>query len=226
MKTPYSIVDLPTAVSQLDKDEPVFMDTETRGLYGEVRLLQLYQPHLSHVLMIENPDVFLLMGMFKTMHCVYHNAHYDITVYQQQSETRDVPDKLDCTFLLARLAYPEKEKFSLDAVMEYALGFDPYARQHLDKAKLQKTNWDVMQLTDEQLVYAATDVYYMPQVWECVKHKLDDIGYQLDISVLRKCLDFQWNGLPVDEQRLFDIYADNIKVIDGYDVPVNVNSWK
>lgn len=227
MKTPYRLEkSLVVAFLQVNVDEPVFLDTETCGLYGKVRLLQMYQAGWPEVIMVEWPNVFELMAKLRLVHNVYHNAHYDVTVLQQTSDTREVPPKLDDTFLLARLAFPLEEKFSLDAVMKYCLGYDPYERQSLDKQKLQKTKWDVLVLSEDQLLYAATDVYYMPHVWEAVKDKRETPSYKLDMHVLRRCLDFQWNGMPVDKDRLFETYEHNEHKIQDYDVPINVNSWQ
>lgn len=227
MKTPYKVYStLVDAFEMIRGDEPVFLDTETCGFYGKVRLLQMYQPHLDHVVLVEWPSLFEMMAMLGGFHNVYHNAHYDVTTMQEQSETRWVPKALDDTFLLARLAFPQKEKFDLESVMTYAVGYDPYDRQGLDKKKLQKSKWDVLSLSEEQYLYAATDVYYMPQVWEAVNCMLDDPSYRLDMLVLHRCLDFQWNGMPVDKHKLFDLYETNEAKIKEVNVPINVNSWQ
>jgi len=227
MKTPYKVYStLVDAFENVNKDEPLFLDTETCGLYGKVRLLQMYQPHLPHVVLVEWPSLFEMMAILQSYNNVYHNAHYDITTIQQNSGTRNIPDLVNDTLFLARLAFPAEEAFSLDAVMTYALKYDPYERQMLDKKKLQKSKWDALKLSEEQLLYAATDVFYMPAIWEAVKHKIDDPSYKLDILTLRRCLDFQWNGMPVDKQRLFDLYESNEAKIKEVNVPINVNSWQ
>lgn len=227
MNTPYKVYStLADAFAQLRHPDPLFTDTETCGFYGKVRLLQMYQPHLDHVVLVEWPNLFEAMAGLSFYHNVYHNAHYDVTTLQQQSKTRWVPKRLDDTFLLGRLAFPDKDKFSLDEMMTYAMGYDPYSRQGLDKKKLQKAKWDVVKLPEEQYLYAATDVYYMPQVWEAVKSALGDPSYKLDMFVLRRCLDFQWNGMPVDKQRLFTLYESNEAEIKRLNVPINVNSWQ
>lgn len=227
MKTPFKIYTLLSdAVYMLDPGVPLFLDTETCGFYGKVRLLQMYQPHLDHVILVEWPSIYELITMLSKFHNVYHNSHYDVTTFQEQSETRWTPKNLDDTFLLARLAFPAKEKFDLESVMSYVLGYDPYDRQGLDKKKLQKSKWDAHVLTEDQLLYAATDVFYMPQVWNVVVEYLDDPSYKLDMLTLRYCLDFQWNGMPVDNERLFKLYEENQAKIDEYAVPINVNSWQ
>lgn len=227
MKTPYRIYPtLVDAVAVLDKAAPLFLDTETCGFYQKVRLLQMYQPHLDHVVLVEWPNHYETIATLGEFHNAYHNAHYDVTTLQEQTETRWFPDKLDDTFLLARLAFPAKEKFALDDVMGYVLGYDPYDRQNLDKKKLQKSKWDVQVLTEDQLLYAATDVYYMPDIWNVVSQHIEEPSYKLDMLTLRYCLDFQWNGMPVDNERLFKLYEGNLEKIKEYNVPINVNSWQ
>jgi DNA polymerase I-like protein with 3'-5' exonuclease and polymerase domains len=121
---------------------------------------------------------------------------------------------------------PDKNAFALDDVFEYVLGYDPYARQGLNKAVLQKSDWSKSKLTEDQLVYAATDVYFMPQVWDKVKHAVDTDSYKLDIHALNACLDFQWNGMPVLQNRLMALYEANKLEISKLNVPINVNSYQ
>lgn len=227
MAVPYKLYKtLEDAELMLDSSEPLHSDTETCGFYGEIRLIQLYQEHLDHVIMVEWPNAFSLMLMLGRFDTKWHNAHYDITTVQQQTSTRWVPEKFDDTFLLGRLVFPHKEKFSLDEMFQYVLGHCPYTRQGLDKKILQKSDWSKAVLTKDQLLYAATDVYYMPAVWNFCKKKLDDQSYVLDKSTLITCLDFQWNGMPTSDEAIEARFAANLKRIEELAVPVNVNSWK
>ena len=225
MNTPYKLYpSLEDAELVLRKDEPLFSDTETDGFYGKVKLMQMYQPHLDHVVLVEEPNEFMLSLMLGRFHSVWHNSHYDITTVQQQTSTRWIPEKFDDTFYLGRLAFPHKEKFSLDEIFQYVLGHCPYTRQGLDKKVLQKSKWRG-KLTEKQYVYAATDVYYMPQVWEAVKKYLDDISYQLDMFTVRYCLDFQWNGMPTSDEAIEAQLLSNNARIEEIGVPINVNSY-
>jgi len=226
MNVPYRITDLVSAMAELDNSQPVFADTETCGLYGKIRLLQLYQEQLNEVILVEWPNVFELMAELNKVNSIWHNSHYDITTAQQTSGTRWVPPEFEDTLYLARLAFPEKEKFSLDEVMQYSLGYDPYTKQGLDKKKLQKTDWSKPVLTDEQLLYAATDVYYMPAVWNNVSQELLSPSYKLDKLTLRRCFDFQWNGMPVDQDKLVALHDKTAEEIASYAMPININSWQ
>ncbi len=231
MQVPYQVYqDLQQAFELLDYSTPLFADTETCGFYQKVRLLQVYQPHLDHVLLIEWPDELLMAAMLDKFKSVWHNAHYDITTVQQQTETRWAPKQFEDTFLLARLHFYLKEKFSLDETFQYVLGYCPYGRQNLDKKKLQKSNWDTPKLSQDQLAYAATDVYFMPQLWDEVSYKIEDISYKLDLHALRYALDFQWNGMPTSPQNLHDRWEVNeaalAKVRSHLPADFNANSWQ
>lgn len=226
MKTPYKIYPIAEAFALFRSDEPLFTDCETMGLYGQVRLLQAYQPHLDHVVMVDTPDPMLLAMHLDKFNTVWHNAHYDLTTIQQQTDTRRIPTAFEDTFLLGRLHFADKEKFSLDQTFEYVLGYCPYTRQNLDKKSLQKSDWSKLTLTEDQRLYAATDVFYMPQLWEAVKARVEDTSYKLDMLTLRYCLDFQWNGMPLNKDKLYFRHQDNEQIIRQINLPINANSYK
>lgn len=224
---PLQIVEgLDEAFDLFDPAFPLAMDTETIGLYGKVRTIQFYQKHLSHVVMVENPDLWQLVGHLIHYKFVGHNIHYDLTTVQTGLQYPWIPSNFEDTFLLARLAIPQCPEFSLDAVMEFVLGYDPYKKQGLNKATLQKSNWAAPSLTQAQLQYAATDVFYLLDVYDAVKSAETTTSYQLDMLTLKYCLDIQWNGLPIDKVRLADkVHSLEAQVAD-YNVPINVNSWQ
>lgn len=210
----------------VDSNLPLFCDTETCGLYGKIRLFQLYQEGWPDVLLVEWPNAVQLAAFLAQYYTGWHNAHYDITTIQQQTGTRFVPDEFDDTFLLARLALPQYETYSLDDVMTYVLGNDPYLEASLDKKTLQKSDWSKTKLTEDQLLYAAIDVYYMPEIWSVVKAAKLTPSYVLDKSSLRSALDFQWNGLPVDQDRLNSEYTRISSELANIPIPINANSWQ
>lgn len=208
----------------VDAELPLFCDTETEGFYGKIRLFQCYQKGWDAVLMVERPNALHLAGFLASKHSVWHNSHYDITTIQQQTGSRFVPTRFNDTFLASRLAQPEFDTYSLDAVMTRVLGYDPY--DEFDKKALQKSDWSKFELTDEQLCYAATDVQHMPEVWDAVKHVITDTSYQLDMLTVRHCLDFQWNGMAVDNTKLEAKYIETEKALAAIHMPINANSWQ
>lgn len=227
MNTPYLVVTLEEIVTAINPAKPVFIDTETAGFYGEVCLLQVMQEGWDNVLLAHKPGAFEIIIMMGELNMVAHNCHYDFTTLQEQSGmTQWIPKNFEDTFLLARLSLPQYEKFSLDETFKYVLGYDPYERQGLNKKVLQKSKWDSPYLTKDQYRYAATDVYYMPALYNAVQESLQDFNYLLDKHTVRHCLNFQHNGMPVDEEKRATREALNKEEVTQIAAPINVNSWQ
>ena len=222
---PYRFATLQDVAAAVSKDEPLCVDFETIGLYGQVRLAQFYQSHWPEVLLVQRPAVFDLQVLLANNFAA-HNAHYEITVCQANGVQSWVPQLFEDTFLLARLALPALESYSFDVVLEQCIGYDPYDQAGLDKAALQKSNWAAPVLTNDQLLYAAMDVYYMPDVLKVVQSAIDEPSYKLDKYSLQDCVKFQWHGMPLSQERINKKYAENLELIEKAAVPINVNSWQ
>lgn len=209
----------------LDPALPLFLDLETDGLYGPIMLAQMHQTHIDFVILVERPDAFTLALILNGYNLIAHNCSYEISTIQAQSATKWVPPYFDDIFFLARLVYYKQNSFSLDNVMRYALGFDPYLRAGIDKSKMQKSDWKGV-LSLDQLHYACIDVWYLPQVYEQIKHAKDDYSYKLDIETLKHCANFQTNGMPVIRDKVNNTLSGNLKIISDINLPINSNSHK
>lgn len=223
---PYIELDLIEAESRLDLDSDLFVDTETIGLYGRIRLVQLYQKNIEAVILVNNPDPFYLASILNKFNNVMHNSHYDITTVQDNLGAYWAPERVEDTLYLARLEFYNKEKFSLDDVMGYVLGYDPYDKAGIDKKAMQKSNWDVPILTTNQKLYAAIDVYFLPDVFDAVKNQCDCTSYKIDMLALKYALKFQRNGMPVIRDAVQEAYSNNIAQIESFNLPINVNSYQ
>ena len=168
----YQIVTLEVIEDLITSDLLAF-DTETNGFYGEIEVAQFYQSHWPKVLLVLKPDPFYLAKILKTQHFVSHLVHYDITTIQEQTETAWIPENFECTFYASRLYFYRKDSFSLDSVLKYVLGHDPYEQLDLNKKELQKSNWSGV-ISEEQLQYSALDVLHLLDVFECVKDSTND----------------------------------------------------
>lgn len=208
----------------IDPSKPIMIDTETVGLYGKIRLLQLYQRHFDGAMFIEWPNPYQIVALLSNLHCVFHNAHYDVTTVQDNlGGLKWQPNTFDCTFLLSRLHFYTKDGFSLDEVITYVLGTNPYG---LTKKDMQGSNWGAPVLSEEQLIYAAMDPIFLHDVWDIVNCELDNINYKLDRLMTVYCLDFQTNGLPFEEDKLNAQYAENMARIKEIGLSINCNSYQ
>jgi len=209
--TIYRMGSLQEVESLTDFSTPMAYDTETIGFYGKIRLAQFYQPHWDQVILVEYPNDLALISLLSRMTFYCHNAHYDITTSQAQSQLVWVPEKFEDTFLAARLAMPMYDTYTLDDCMARVLGFDPYVEANLDKKTLQKSKWNKPQLDKEQKLYASIDVYCLPKLFEAVSKAFTMPAYILDKKTLRTCLEVQWNGVPIHETNLQAKKEETIK---------------
>lgn len=222
------LADLPVVPNTL-----YFADTETIGFYGKVRLFQLRLLEEDFVRYVQNPNPLELIAYHNKViaaggQFVYQNSHYDLTTYQEQGHRSWIPPygSIIDTLLAGRLALPQLESHSLDELMTHVLGFDPYKKAGLAKKELQGSDWSKAVLSKDQLTYACIDVWHLPAVYNAVKHKLDSESYKLDMLTLHYCLDFQWNGMPIDEDRLMALYQKQQQLIASIPMPINVNSYQ
>lgn len=222
-----------SCIGRLNKDKPIFCDTETVGLYGDVRLLQLYQEHFKKPFIIDaakiNKDEFnTIKAYIEQCHLVMHNATYDLKVLDI------IPDQVDDTLYLSKLAFPslaveevvEQRGFGLDKIC-YKIGLT-HLYNGLDKAVLQKSKFNFeLELTNDQYRYAATDVIALKSVFDVVsKYKVNQ-SYQLDILSLKYAMQYCKNGISVDTKAVEEEIAicqqqieNNLPKLDG----LNVNS--
>lgn len=207
---------------KVNPELPLMYDSETIGLYSKIRLAQFYQQGWDLPILVEYPNPYELVSLLTNSYVVMHNAHYDISCIQDNlGKLSWMPKSFECTFLLARLHFFLRESFSLDDVVKYTIGHNPY-----EGSDLQKSDWGVPVLSEEQKLYAAKDVVYLQQVYDTVKAAKIDLNYKLDMLCLRYCLDFQNNGLPIDKVKLENRYAKNMARLKEINLPINANSYQ
>lgn len=224
----YKLTTLEDVFSSINQDIPLAFDTETAGKYGKICLAQFYQRGWDAVLMVQNPEPITLMAYLAKVDStlVMQKANFDITTIQRQTGSRFIPKSFDCTLLLARLHFPLIQNYSLDFLLQVVLRRDPYKEHGIDKKTMQKAKWNVPTIPDQQLKYAAIDVWHLLDLYETVLPAKESISYKIDMISLREALDWQNNGLVVQERRWEEVYAHNNAKIAEYNVPINVNSYQ
>ena len=169
----------------------VAIDTETMGLNphrdrlclvqmsagdGHVHLVQLIPaerggrgfdcPNLKHLL--SDTDVTKLM----------HFARFDVAVLQHYLGITVSPVK--CTKIAARLVRTFTDRHGLKDLCKELLGVELSKQQ-------QSSDWGAMELTSEQLAYAASDVLYLHALWA----KLEPILIREDrLALAEACFAF------------------------------------
>jgi len=202
----------------------IYFDTETDGLYGPVVLAQWKDSngkiHIKHIENEEDEEEIRQL-LREADNVIGHNLLYDFSCLNIN------PDELkswDDTYLLAKLAYPDMESWSLDEVAKRTLGFDVY--EGIDKKAMQKAKWKRgLDIAPEQLIYAKLDVAYLDEIFAKLESYKQEFNYTLDKLTAKNFWKAK-SGLPVDRMAMMNRLNENNQKIQGLNVPINVNSWR
>lgn len=202
--------------SLLKMEEPLFFDTETIGLYGRTRLIQLRQGDVSLVIDCFYVNIEDIKYHLKKFHLVGHNIHYDLSC---QDFRRWLPEKIDDTMLLARAMWPSLDSHSLKHLSEYL--------KLSVKTDEGKSDWGYYHLTEDQLKYAEVDTLLVEQIYNLVDSDIMKANYyKLDIMNIRQSLVYQNKGMPLCHKNITKFKKEMQKGINASTLPkdLNINS--
>jgi len=215
---------------------PLFCDTETceeeglssGGLYGKIRLVQIYQEEWENAILF---DCFFIplekvLNLIKPCKLVFHNGAYDLHTINLKTKTTWLPKNVDDTLYLSRLQYFTKQKFGFYDCLEYA-GLADKLIKSINKKEEQKSDWG-KPLSKQQKTYAAADVIYLHLLYNKVKSKAKTTVYQLDIQNLKHAINYSRNGMPVNQKTVLEYKKKYMNRMEDLleKLPVNPNSPK
>ncbi len=192
--------DLP---DDLDLGKSVAIDTETMGLMPSRDRLCLVQissgDGSAHLVQMTDgaydaPNLKRLVADERVLK-IFHFARFDVAILKQSFGV-DCPN-IYCTKIASRLARTYTDKHGLQHLCRELLGVELSKQQ-------QSSDWGAVELSSEQMNYAASDVYYL--------HKLKA---QLDVMLEREgrtalaqsCFDFIATRADLDLQGwYYDIF--------------------
>jgi DNA polymerase I-like protein with 3'-5' exonuclease and polymerase domains len=224
------------AAKLLDNTKPLFCDTETcielgktkGGLYGLVRLVQVYQEGMKEALIFDCFFIELseVLDIIKDFAHVYHNASYDLHTINCHTDELWLPTDVDDTIYMSRIEYSSQTKFDFYSCLSHA-GVSDRVIAGIDKPANQKADWS-RKLTTELLEYAAYDVLYLSLMYKKLEHIKDTFVYKLDIDNLKYAINYDRLGLTISSVALNKLKREFIILSEKYSTlcPVNVNSPK
>ncbi len=175
--------DLP---ERLDLGPVVAIDSETMGLNpfrDRLCLVQLSKGDgVCHLVQIQRaagpaPRLSALLGDPKVLKLL-HFARFDVAMFKQHLGVLARP--VYCTKTASRLVRTMTDKHGLKDLCKELLGVDVSKQQ-------QTSDWGAETLTEEQKVYAASDVLHLHEL----KEKLDALlAREGRIDIARACFDF------------------------------------
>ena len=225
MTVKYESVPLKFIEKMLDPTQPVFYDSETLGLYGEVVLAQFKQMDWKEAYVVEYPNNDRLKKLIKPLWIVAKPIAYDMGLLELQ------PARIDDMEIAGKTAYPLLPDFALNTLA-------PQFYRGIDKKTMQKSFLKKRQaLTEEQLHYGALDVYALEWLWkqpEIINVVFENLSYKVDMKNQMLALAYQHNGMPVIASKWNKAQRDTeanrvtsqarLNEIVGRDL--NVKSWK
>ena len=161
--------------SDLRFGDSVAVDTETLGLIPERDPLCLIQLSSgdgnAHLLQFErsNYDAPNLKKILEDNNCekIFHFARFDVAVIKHYLEIDCSP--IYCTKIASKLARTYTDKHGLKDLCKELLNIE------LSKVE-QTSDWSVEELTEEQKVYAASDVLHLHKLKEILEGKLKKLN--------------------------------------------------
>jgi len=163
--------DLP---SDIDLGKVVAIDSETMGLRPQRDRLCLVQLSSgdgnAHLIQFEQeeyeaPNLVQLLGD-PTVTKIFHYARFDVAIIKKYLQTQT--KSIYCTKIASKLVRTYTDRHGLKDLCRELLNIDLSKQQ-------QSSDWGAADLTEEQKLYAASDVLYL--------HKIKDI---LDSRLIRE----------------------------------------
>lgn len=204
--------------SGLNVDEPIFFDTETLGLYGRTRLVQVRQGDVCYEYDCYYVNIEEIKTFFKDCYLVFHNSIYDLSCPDFKQW---LPKKFDDTMLLARQEWPYLDSFSLGNLAEY------WKLQ--EKGPEASSDWSRYNLSSSQLDYASMDTRITEQLFNLISKETFELpNYKLDIENIRLACVYQWKGMKVSHKNCKELIKISQKELKKLQLPeeLNVNSSK
>lgn len=202
----------------IDKNLPIIWDTETIGLYGPTRLVQIRQGDINYEYDCFYINIEDIKAFFKDCHLIAHNAHYDFSCFNFRNY---LPKELTCTLAAARIAWPEFDSHSLDSLCKNLnLG---------QKGEEGASDWSNYNLTEKQLQYAENDTLITQRLYNAIPLEIFRKNvFELDMRTLKICLQMQNKGMITNRSLILKMKRDTEKELGQIPLPsdLNVNSPK
>jgi len=198
---------------------PVALDIETYGnglnpWRGEIRLLSLAIPgHPAWLLDLQSIgyDLGELGQCLQERQIIAHNAKFDLLWLRHKCALK--LDNVFCTLTAARLLSNGKRELrnGLYACWERFLGLAP-GNDH------GKSDWGGMFLTEDQLEYAALDVFHLHELQEkqqllINKEKLGDVLH-LENRLIPVVVEMENRGFGINKERLLGVIEEYSAELD------------
>lgn len=179
----------------------VAWDIETTGLdweHDSIALCQIYVPGVAIEVVRPSDDrPERLCGLLSddSVRKVFHHALFDLRF--MTSHWQVIPANIACTKIASKLLFPAAESHSLKPLLAQELGVDV-------SKDLATSDWTNEDLSPEQIRYAATDVYFLPDLVSHLEKRLSQTGM---LGLAQRCFEHIPTRTELDVLRFPDVYT-------------------
>ena len=172
----------------------VAVDSETLGLRPERDPLCLVQlssgDGSAHLVQLnrENYDAPNLKKVLTDKNCmkIFHFARFDVAVFKKYLNIDCEP--IYCTKIASKLVRTYTDRHGLKDLCRELIGVDLSKQQ-------QSSNWGAKELSEEQKIYAASDVLYLHQIKELLDQELLKLNRK---NIADECFSFIKTRVDLD----------------------------
>ena len=172
----------------------VAVDSETLGLRPERDPLCLVQlssgDGSAHLVQLnrENYDAPNLKKVLTDKNCmkIFHFARFDVAVFKKYLNIDC--ETIYCTKIVSKLVRTYTDRHGLKDLCRELIGVDLSKQQ-------QSSNWGAKELSEEQKIYAASDVLYLHQIKELLDQELLKLNRK---NIADECFSFIKTRVDLD----------------------------
>lgn len=192
------------AFESLLSQHTIACDTETTGLNwltDRLALVQFHAPktgtHIVKVDMAQSGNLVRSLIEAPSVRKVFHHAPFDLAFLKATWKTEAT--NVACTKIAAKLLYASQSiNSSLQSLLKERLGV------HISKGRVRTSDWEVRELSEEQIRYAHQDVAFLLPLLSNLETALASVG-RLDLY--RRCCDYLPVRADTDQLALGDIFS-------------------
>ncbi|WHT21180.1 ribonuclease D [Crossiella sp. CA-258035] len=181
----------------------VACDIETTGLdwaTDQIATCQIHSPMTGTFVArigVNSPSNLCQLIADPTTKKIFHHAPFDLRFMVSKWGVK--PANIACTKVASRLLdpYGDKSTHSLQSLLDRILGVQISKDQRL-------SNWQAVELSAEQLAYAAADVEYLIPLYKSLSSRLNKSGLS---DLFAKCCSFLPTHVDLQVRRWPDVFA-------------------
>ena len=182
-------------------DKILAIDIETTGLdwkTDSIQIIQLYIPNRNIQIVkvgVNPPCKIIDLLTNPNIKKIFHHAMFDIRFLYHKWKFQ--PRNIACTKIASKILNPELKQHNLKTLLKKKLEVS------ITK-QLAKSDWSKEKLDEQQIIYAAKDVLYLPSLCEILESELRN---KSKLGFLRSCYEHIPTRVMLEVGNYGDIYT-------------------